>query len=552
MLILKNAFRRHFVAVSISLTALMSLTGCYFEAESTDLKKYAAENPEHAHDPQIQMLLNDFKGLSSETLKTNAIPWKLAVTAVVTKLHNEQGFAIEKQTFNNILKDYGFIIPDKIENLKEGVPQPKFEYPIGLIRGDLEINMGIKIKGEIGNITCSVCHASRTYDSKGLPTNNVWLGAPNTSINLQAYTTQIYESLKYIRDHQNDFYQNLTKIYPDIDSRELKSMKHYLFAETARQIGVMEQGSDTVLAFRNGPPGGANAIGSFKRVFGIYKPGDFNNEDRGSVNIPDLGYRAFRRNMTVDGIYTLPGEKALSPLREDEATLARAKELGTIAAVFPIPVMGLSAKSTEINIEAMKESFGNFIFEYQSPKFPGQINVDLAKVGEVVYRESCMKCHGEYTSGIENVRLISYPNVLMAVEKIGTDPARLDSINDQLVKKMKKTWIPQKLQMDIRRGYMAPILSNIWSTAPYLHNGSVPTLWALMNPAERPEKFYTGGHALDFEKLGIAYPEGFKPTSIPVLVDTTEKGLSNKGHEKQFSNLSIADKKSLIEYLKLL
>jgi hypothetical protein len=109
-------------------------------------------------------------------------------------------------------------------------------------------------------------------------------------------------------------------------------------------------------------------------------------------------------------------------------------------------------------------------------------------------------------------------------------------------------------------GYVAPDLSGVWSTAPYLHNGSVPTLWHLLHPEDRPERFYVGGHALDWEKVGIAgtpgtdgvyrYPDGYRPWSRSMLYDTKEPGRSNAGHEVR--DLSEAQKRALLEYLKVL
>jgi hypothetical protein len=92
----------------------------------------------------------------------------------------------------------------------------------------------------------------------------------------------------------------------------------------------------------------------------------------------------------------------------------------------------------------------------------------------------------------------------------------------------------------------------VWNTAPYLHNGSVPTLWDLMHPETRPAKFMVGGHAFDMKKVGISYPEGYTPWSMPVEYDTSELGKSNAGHEWQFAGLTDAEKLELIEYLKLL
>jgi hypothetical protein len=111
-------------------------------------------------------------------------------------------------------------------------------------------------------------------------------------------------------------------------------------------------------------------------------------------------------------------------------------------------------------------------------------------------------------------------------------------------------------------GYVAPILSGLWATAPYLHNGSVPTIWQLMTPGERPVEFDVGGHALDYDKLGIAghadsdgayrYPSEYMPWSTPELYDTRKPGMSNRGHERQFAGLTEDEKRALIEYLKTL
>jgi len=109
-------------------------------------------------------------------------------------------------------------------------------------------------------------------------------------------------------------------------------------------------------------------------------------------------------------------------------------------------------------------------------------------------------------------------------------------------------------------GYIAPDLSGVWATAPYLHNGSVPTLWHLLRAEQRPERFYTGGHMLEYEPMGIAgslghdgvyrYPEGYEPWSRPALYDPREVGRSNAGHE--FRRLTEAQKDALLEYLKVL
>lgn len=98
-------------------------------------------------------------------------------------------------------------------------------------------------------------------------------------------------------------------------------------------------------------------------------------------------------------------------------------------------------------------------------------------------------------------------------------------------------------------GYIARPLNGIWATAPYLHNGSVPTLYDLLLPAEqRPAKFYTGSHEFDPVKVGyVTAPGG----DNQFLFDTSLEGNSNKGHDFGAS-LTEPQRLALVEYLKAL
>jgi hypothetical protein len=101
----------------------------------------------------------------------------------------------------------------------------------------------------------------------------------------------------------------------------------------------------------------------------------------------------------------------------------------------------------------------------------------------------------------------------------------------------------------VKPTYEARPLNGIWATAPYLHNGSVPTLDALFRKqADRPKTFSVGVRAFDTKKVGLA--EAPSSSSLPKL-DTTVPGNSNAGHEFGVS-LSEDERKWLIEYLKTL
>ena len=156
-------------------------------------------------------------------------------------------------------------------------------------------------------------------------------------------------------------------------------------------------------------------------------------------------------------------------------------------------------------------------------------------------------------------KLISFPNKLSKLEEIQTDPMRAKAINSQLIKHLKDSKF-EGVHAERTLGYVGTILDGVWATAPYLHNGSVPTLWHLLFPDKRPENFLVGGHMLDYEKVGILhdkddylkYKKGYQPFSLPVIINTNLPGYSNQGHEIEFSTLTPKEKIALIEFLKLI
>ena len=96
--------------------------------------------------------------------------------------------------------------------------------------------------------------------------------------------------------------------------------------------------------------------------------------------------------------------------------------------------------------------------------------------------------------------------------------------------------------------YAARPLHGIWAAAPYLHNGSVPTLYDLLLPPERrPAAFALGGRAFDPVKVGFAASTDCDRPDC--LVDTTRPGNGNGGHPYG-ATLSEADRMALVEYLK--
>jgi hypothetical protein len=98
------------------------------------------------------------------------------------------------------------------------------------------------------------------------------------------------------------------------------------------------------------------------------------------------------------------------------------------------------------------------------------------------------------------------------------------------------------------RAWQSRPISGIWATAPYLHNGSVPTLYDLLRPAaERPDSFIVGNPAYDPVKLGyVSAPAPGRATSVFL---TRVPGNDNGGHEYG-TGMSEEERMALLEYLK--
>ena len=98
----------------------------------------------------------------------------------------------------------------------------------------------------------------------------------------------------------------------------------------------------------------------------------------------------------------------------------------------------------------------------------------------------------------------------------------------------------------LKFGYKARPLNGIWATAPYLHNGSVPTLAELLKkPEDRNDKFHVGSQVFDPVNVGFVNDSDFPE------FDASKPGNLNEGHDHG-SGLTAEQKLSLIEYLKSL
>ncbi len=260
------------------------------------------------------------------------------------------------------------------------------------------------------------------------------------------------------------------------------------------------------------------------------------------------------------------------------------------------------ASSVEANaIVSMEESLHGL----QSPVWPEEyltpIDRKLASRGESIYKGSCQSCHAlldradpsrhvtamitgidvvktDDTSAANLLKVRAPTGILQGAispsgEKYGAEASGLVLLTDVVTRVLSaqptaavRTLADSKLhrlEETTKQGnhtkaskenptadlytYKARPLNGIWATAPYLHNGSVPSLYdLLLPPANRPKTFAVGRLEFDPKKVGRV-----SDGSVPFVLDTAVTGNANRGHEYGI-DLSEDDRWALVEYLKTL
>lgn len=195
----------------------------------------------------------------------------------------------------------------------------------------------------------------------------------------------------------------------------------------------------------------------------------------------------------------------------------------------------------------------DWVRDLAAPAYPFAINNDLAAQGAPIYKEYCTKCHGADGKDFRGEDV----GKVVPIADIGTDRRRLDSYtyNVAVNQNMIFAGYGEERFRHFRKtfGYANSPLDGLWLRAPYLHNGSVPTLRDLLEPSDkRPKTFYRGYDVYDQKKVGFVGDVSEEKGRKYFLYDTAEPGNSNQGHEgKRYgTELPAADKDALIEYLK--
>ena len=219
-------------------------------------------------------------------------------------------------------------------------------------------------------------------------------------------------------------------------------------------------------------------------------------------------------------------------------------EAKTLYAVTATSALGTGALPGK-DFEEMAHWTDDFISALAPPPYPAPVDKELASRGQAIFAAHCASCHDGKGSRV---------GTSIPLAEIGTDPEHVRTFSqtdaDHMNTLTRLLGAPEA-ELQGAQGYVARPLIGVWLLAPYLHNGSVPTLRALLAPPDqRPKIFYRGVDLVDLADVGFsatgpaAEAEGFR-------FDTSLKGNGNGGHIYG-TDLSEEDKTALIEFLKTL
>ncbi len=471
---------------------------------------------------------------------------------------------------------------------------------------------------DYASLTCAACHTGRVKDDTD---NFVYLyGGVNAEFNYVQYKSRLLQTLNTILEQAPDkadkvehvtsvllsaldkthaanpnyFYQNYThrglKLDTDYEKTQIE-----LFRQEARELvarfikrtekdveglNILKNRSydDIDEAFAAGLPGMADATGIGTTNAYANVEGFFTRLQARFILPPTPGVTDF---MAV-------WEQNRRTIEWDSSKTKFQNGGGQWNGNIPIPIYrNLAAQLTsglsdnDIRVSAYSATLLDGL---PAPVYPFNVDISLAKKGQELYLKNCESCHHDNNGEIyTNIGTSLTRSKIISKAIRGAGIARLLSVcspeteikfhgqNAKPCAEFSGVSLEGKKHLimkeaEAQRGYNALPLGGIWAQAPYLHNGSVPTIYHLLMPQARPQKFIKSRITYDQIKLGFSWelpllPDEESPAAY--LFDTTLlPPLSNRGHDK---DIVMGDKKyrldwsdnpeeakAIIEYMKTL
>jgi hypothetical protein len=481
--------------------------------------------------------------------------------------------------------------------------------PVGIGMSGLEAKRSSDI--DYTSFSCGACHIGRV-DVGGGATSHIW-GGVNAEFNITKFFVDMKRTFDKLAEANPSMERRaaITQALVEQATRMHGEKPDYFYgnaqsaevnfdaAYEARQVDAFLKDSGAIVGAV------VDYIDGFIAAYGTYMDKTYKGYQKQMLDgLPGMadatgvsashGYESleatFIGRLFADGVFpTSPGLTDYMLVWEQSSRTARWNEDGTLLVDgggqyngnIPIPIYRNLAASMTMGLKDVDLRVAAFAAELlgglPADPYPFSVNTALAETGRQLFTENCAECHR--------------PNNGTVYRNVGTDVSRSYVINDMLMKGARQEYLgvcgpettvtlyadPIKpcAEFDSKPitedavmrpleyqhgGYNATALAGIWAAAPYLHTGSVPTIYHLLVPSERPEKFVKSALAYDQTHMGFAWQEN---ASGGYVFDTTAfAAITRAGHDKDISmngktyKLDWSDDKdgamAIIEYLKTL
>lgn len=406
--------------------------------------------------------------------------------------------------------------------------------------------------GDFVGINCAFCHTSTIRTSSGsAPT--IVLGMPANTVDAEAFFHFLFTVV-------DDDKFNAEALLAHMKQKQWmgywQTFIHRYLLIPAFKDGVKDMKHRFQFLHRRPTPFGPGRVDTWA----FYKVAYLQDRNWLLEKIPEIGYPSLHSDPgSITGLSDFPSLWKEKPEKGAHHWDGNTRD---ILSRNITAAMGAGVTPATADIKAI-ERIATWLEseQYPVPKYqelmramrPDYVHSqDLLTKGRRLFDSLCFQCHSEKGAQITQI---------VPVEEIGTDPAREKSFTEELARKLNdvrhlSAW--QLIGYGRTKGYANLLLTGIWLRAPYLHNGSVPTLWDLLQePDKRTALFCRGNNLYDWTNVGFEWRIKADARDMDErcsgyhLYDTKLPGNRNTGHTYG-TTLSEQDKWALIEYMKTL
>jgi hypothetical protein len=381
-------------------------------------------------------------------------------------------------------------------------------------------------------LNCAVCHASTVRDAPNSKPR-VYLGMPAMQLDIMGFEKFLFNCAKDPK-FAAEFIVPEARRAAQVRGQDLDLLDRYIVYPFA--VALMRERLLTIagrfsfaLHDPEWGPGRVDTFNSAKVLFNFPMNDLPAHEKNAPSDFPSIWLQGPRKGMQLhwDGNNTMVEERNKSA----------AFGTGTTPPTLDVANIG--------RIET-------WLLTKEPPKYPYPVDAAKAARGGALYKEYCSSCHGATGRDFSG----EYVGKVNPIAEIGTDRRRLDSYTYDLAVNQSTLYVGYPWRFAHFRktfGYANMPLDGLWLRAPFLHNGSVPTVRDLLEPAsKRPPVFHRGYDVYDPVKVGFRSEVATEGDKHYFRFDTSVPGNANTGHEgKRYgTELPAADKDALVEFLK--